>query len=44
MSTKLYWVAGCTVAVLGLAVYGVAGERATTEEAQALLEKAVKAV
>lgn len=44
MSTKLYRAASCAAALLGLGAYAVAGDRATTAEAQALLDKAVKAV
>jgi len=44
MSTNLSRVAGCVVALLGFAVLAIAGERGTPQEAQALLDKAVKAV
>jgi signal transduction histidine kinase len=44
MPTTLQRVTGCVAALLGFAFLAVAGDRATPDEAKALLDKAVKAV
>jgi signal transduction histidine kinase len=44
MSTKLSWVTGLSAGLLAIALPALAGDRATPQEAQALLDKAVKAV